>query len=117
MLRGFVAPIDPCQKAVDHLEGDGLDLHAVPGLVVVDLGLHGLGEEVVRVHSTSIVREIPGDIDARCSQTAGAGCEDVEGLRGIALRIQDACCRVLGVLLRLQGHSGPAKNIKLGNAR
>ena len=44
--------------ASGHLEGDGLDLYAVPGLVVVDLGLHGLGEEVVRAHSTSIVREM-----------------------------------------------------------
>ena len=68
---------------------------------MVDLGLHGLGEEFVRVHSTSIVREIPGDIDARSSQAAGTGCEDVEVLRGIALRIQDACCRVLGGCYRV----------------
>ena len=87
--------------ATGHLEGDGMDLYAVPGLVVVDLGLHGLGEEFVRDHSTSIVREIPGDVDAGSSQAAGTGCEDVEVLRGIALRIQDARCRVLGGCYRV----------------
>ena len=87
--------------ATGHLEGDGMDLYAVPGLVVVDLGLHGLGEELVRDHSTSIVRKIPGDVDAGSSQAAGTSREDVEVLRGIALRIQDACCRVLGGCYRV----------------
>ena len=67
--------------ASGHLEGDGLDLHAVPGLVVVDLDLHELGEEVVRVRSTSVVGESSGDVEATSRQIAGTRREDVEVLR------------------------------------
>ena len=73
--------------ATGHLEGDGMDLYAVPGLVVVDLGLHGLGEEVGEVVSRRRVAQVdldPPDVlldpVIRQSNVLVAGSDGVDGV-------------------------------------